>query len=322
MKSNVLRWLGGLLVLGGAGIGSGCASTRCGELATAPSASTGAATQQHQAKDGVCLQGFRWQPAAEPKGVVVVVHGLRDHAERYGELSGALVAANFAVHAGDMRGHGVSGGARQRFDSIDQLVQDVDQVVQGARVAHPGKPLFLYGHSLGGLVVSHYTLRHQGDLAGVVLSGAALRLQPDVTGGKIAAVRFFGVVFPWWKLQELDDSKFVSTDGARELFRSDPRITHENLPVRSARAAINAIQELEPRFEEFSTPLLILHGGEDKTTSIDGSRELARRARSADKTLRIWEGQAHDLLHEPAAPQIIAEVVSWLEKRSAPAAAP
>lgn len=301
---------------------AGCASARCAEGAAALTAAAPAGMRawQTDASDGVCLQSFAWKAAGDVKGVVVIAHGLRDHATRYEDLARALTAHGFAVYAEDMRGHGFSGGAHQRFDSMDQLVNDLDDLVQAARLEHPGKPVFIYGHSLGGLLTSHYALRFQKDLAGVVLSGAALKLMPDVTSGQISAARFFGTVLPGLPAQELDDGQFVSTPAARDALLNDPLVDHSNLPARSAKVTVDAIDAAAARLEDFTVPLLVMHGEADKTTNVEGSRALVTRARSQDKALRIWEGQLHDLLHEPRAKEVIDAVVRWIEAHATPAA--
>jgi pimeloyl-ACP methyl ester carboxylesterase len=100
--------------------------------------------------------------------VVVITHGIRDHALRYGAFARQLNAQGYAVYAQDLRGHAHSGGQRQRFDSMAQLVADTDLVVEAATRAHPGTPVFAFGHSVGGLVTTQYALAHGGKLKGVV----------------------------------------------------------------------------------------------------------------------------------------------------------
>ncbi len=269
-----------------------------------------------EAADKTCLQAFEWQPPAPPaRGAVVIIHGVRDHASRYSALAEAFAAQGLAVYAQDHRGHGHSGGPRQRFDSIEELVNDVSLAVAEAKKRHPGVPIFLYGHSMGGLVATHYALAHGDQLRGVVLSGAALKLFPTVGGGQKFAVRVFGTIAPGLSAQPIDDTEFVREPAAKKELAEDPLIDHEDLPARSAKAALNAIEDLETRMEEVKVPLLILHGGTDKATNVEGSKELAARAGSADKTLRIYENVYHDLMHEPERDAIIAEVSSWITAR-------
>ncbi|WP_410477860.1 alpha/beta fold hydrolase [Myxococcus sp. MxC21-1] len=127
----------------------------------------------------MCLSSVRWEPAhPSVRGVVVVIHGLRDYSDRYGRLAETLQPQGFAVVAQDHRGHGHSGGDRQRMESLQQLVDDVDGVVQDARVRHPDAPVVVFGHRMGGLIATHDALQHTPDVSGLSLSGAAIALPP------------------------------------------------------------------------------------------------------------------------------------------------
>ncbi|MBL8953444.1 MAG: lysophospholipase [Myxococcaceae bacterium] len=280
-------------------------------------ATVGCATQgpnQLTAADGVCLQTYALAPEPQPRASVVVVHGLRDHAVRYQPLADALKAKNMAVYAVDLHGHGRSGGARQRFESIEQLVEDVRQVVKVAKTEHPGVPVFLYGHSLGGLITTTYGLEHPEDLAGFILSAPGIKLKPDVTSGQVSAARFFGAVLPGLPAQPLGPVEdFTSNPEERVNMTRDPLIVLADLPARSTRAAIDGIEAVQARAEEVKLPMLVMHGDADLITNIDGSRELVKRAASTDKTLVLWEGQHHDLMHEPKHDEVIAKAVEWVE---------
>jgi alpha-beta hydrolase superfamily lysophospholipase len=298
---------------------TGCATSKVCAAPALPDLSEGGLTRtayRAQSKDELCLQAYEWKaaPPAPVKANVVVVHGLRDHAARYGALAAALTAQGYAVYGQDHRGHGASAGARQRFDSIDDLVADVALVVAEAQKRNPGVPTFLYGHSLGGLVTAHYVLLHPTSVKGVILSGAALKLLPSVSGFQRGAARFFGAVAPGLPAQELDDTVFVHDAKAKAEMASDDRIDHSNLPARSASATLSGLEVIGAQMEQVKVPLLILHGEADVTTNIEGSQELHRRAGSTDKTLKLYPGVAHDLLHETQGPSIIAEVAEWVNR--------
>ncbi len=269
-----------------------------------------------QASDGTCLQRYVWQPASGPtRGVVVIVHGIRDHALRYGALAAALNAQHIAVVAQDHRGHGRSGGPRQRFDSVEQLVSDVDAGVQHARKAFPGVPVFMFGHSMGGLVTVHYALANPQALKGVVLSGPALKLGAEATTAKRVAVQVLGRVWPSLAIQEVDDSLFVRTAPAKTAQATDPLIDHDSLPAASVLVFLEGIESARARFATFSTPLLALHGAADRSTDPQGSRDLVGQAIVTDKTLHEVPLAAHDLLHEPEAPALVTEIVAWVNQR-------
>ncbi len=292
------------------------AALDCAAPPTASAAPLAPDALRYNAADGTCLQSYVWQPDSGPaRGVVVIVHGIRDHAQRYGALASALSAQRIAVVAQDHRGHGRSGGARQRFDSVDQLMGDVDIGVQEARRRFPNVPVFMFGHSMGGLVTVHYALTHQQALKGVVLSGPALKLDADATVAKRIAVQVLGRVWPSLALQEVDDSLFVRTASAKAAQAADPLIVHDKLPAASVLTFLQGIESARERFAAFSTPLLVLHGAADRSTDPQGSRELVGQANVLDKTMREVPSAAHDLLHEPEAKELVAEVVAWVTQR-------
>jgi acylglycerol lipase len=269
------------------------------------------------AKDGTPLQAYEWKPKARTaKGAVVIVHGIRDHALRYAILADSLAGQGFAVYAQDMRGHARSGGSRQRFESIRQLVEDIDVEVSEVQSRNPGLPVFMYGHSLGGLVTAHYALTYPEKTKGIVLSGPALKLLPGIGGFKKGLARIFSFLIPSLPAQYVDDSQFVRELKAKAGMQTDSLIDHSNLPARSAAAALSAIDEIQKRMEEIRTPFLALHGKADKATNIEGSQELYRRGQSPDKTLKLYEHMFHDLMHEPERDVVISDVIAWLNMRT------
>jgi alpha-beta hydrolase superfamily lysophospholipase len=114
----------------------------------------------------------------------------------------------------------------------------------------------------------------------------------------------------------VDDSEFVREPAAKADLASDPLIDHANLPARSAAAGLDAIADVQRRMEQVKVPLFIMHGTGDKATNPEGSRELYARAGSADKTLKLYDGMFHDLLHEPERDRIIHDVTAWISARA------
>lgn len=295
----------------------GCAAnTRCIAGPTAfPST-------ERTAADGTCLRAFSWTPEGKPRAVLVVVHGLRDYAIRYDALAQSLKAKGFLVVAQDHRGHGHSGGDPVRMESVEQLVADVDGLVQETRKANPGVPLFMLGHSMGGLVAADWALAHQDQLAGLVLSGPGIVLPPSVSGFDRGAVGLFGAIAPGLHLQDLPNDEFLSPGANKEAFLADPLIDHRNIPAATAKVLLRAIDDFGPHMGEFTVPLLAIHGEKDVITEIDGSRQVVAKAASTDKRLILYPGQRHDLAHEPDAPKVIADVTGWLDAHVAGSPAP
>jgi len=294
----------------------------------------GVPTYRVQAADGNCLQGYVWTPADAPvRAVAVLVHGIHDHPGRYAALARGLNERGVAVYAQDHRGHGASGGARQRVDSVAQLTGDVGLAVAKARQAHPGVPLFLYGHSMGGLVAAHMAARpsaadtapsqqpHQ-PLAGVVLSSAALVLPASASGGARAVVGTLSRLAPGLPLEAVDPAQIVREPAARGALAEDPAIQREKVPARTIATILDGVIELQPLMPGIRAPLLILHGGADKVTDPAGSRELAQRAGSPDKKLVVYDAALHSLLHEPEGSAALGEIVAFVDARLAAAKQP
>jgi alpha-beta hydrolase superfamily lysophospholipase len=268
------------------------------------------------ASDDNCLQGYAWAPAeSAPRAVLVVVHGLGDHARRYGALAQALNAQGVAVLAQDHRGHAGSGGARQRIDSVEQGAADVELALREAARRWPGVRLVLHGHSFGGLLVTHVAATTAQSLAGVVVSSAALQRPAGVSDGQVAVVRAISALAPSLGLDPLDPAKVVREPAAQAALAADPLIAREKLPARTIAALLTGVDTVQPKLATVRQPLLVLHGGADTLTPPAGSRVLHERAASAEKTLRIYDAARHDLLHEPEAGAVTQEILAFVMQR-------
>jgi len=265
------------------------------------------------AADGNCLQGYAWAPAeGAPRAVLVVVHGLGDHARRYGALAQALNAQGVAVLAQDHRGHAGSGGARQRIDSVEQAADDVELALREAARRWPSAPMFLHGHSFGGLVVTHLAATTAQPLAGVVVSSAALQRPAGVSDVQRVVVRTLSALAPSLGLDPLDPAKVVREPAAQAALVADPLIAREKLPARTVAALLAGVDAIQPKLATVRQPILVLHGGADTVTPPAGSRALHERAASAEKTLRVYDAARHDLLHEPEAGEVTREIVAFV----------
>jgi acylglycerol lipase len=291
---------------------SAAPSTSCTDVA-ATLDSPGPATYTTTAGDGTCLRGFVWKPtSAQVRGVVVITHGIRDYAMRYDAFARKLNAQGYAVYAQDLRGHAHSGGPRQRFDSMSQLVADTDLAVAAARTQYPTAPLFAFGHSLGGLVTTEYALAHGDKLSGVVLTGAALMRPASVGNVAAGAAKAVGTVAPGLKLVKVDDSEFSRDPEVMKRLADDPLVDHGKLPAASAAASIRGMAEVRRRMGELTMPLLVMYGLDDKVNPTAGSDALFAGVKSTDKALKTYPNVYHDMLHEPERDQIASDIITWL----------
>ncbi|XXF76956.1 lysophospholipase [Myxococcaceae bacterium GXIMD 01537] len=268
---------------------------------------------------GLRLLSQSWRPVdEEPRAALIVMHGLRDHSNRYGELAEHLVGQGFAVHAFDLRGHGRSEGVRVHIDSFDEYVTDLERFVALVREREPGRPVFLLGHSMGGAIVTTYLLDRKPDIQGLVLSAPALKPGAKVSGALITTTRVLGGVLPNLKVLDLDPKEFSRDPAVVRENETDPLIFQKPGPARTASRLLTTFEALSQRMEEVAVPLLVLHGTADTVTDPEGSKALVKRARSTDKTLKLYEGLYHDLLHEPEKARVTADTVEWLVAHARP----
>jgi alpha-beta hydrolase superfamily lysophospholipase len=258
--------------------------------------------------DGTVLYRQRWLPDSEPRAVVVLVHGLGEHSGRYRHVAVALTASGYAVLTFDLRGHGRSGGRRG-----DTRLDDIGRLVDEAARAFPDRPCFLYGHSLGGLLVLTYGLRRNVRLTGIVSSGAALVSPLREQRAKVAAVRLLAPVAPGLTLPTGLDPELISRDPAVvAAYRADP-LVHGRASLAFARDAIAAGDAALAGAGDFPTPLLVLHGGADRITFPAGSQRFAA-AVPGDCRLVVYDGLYHEIHNEPEQERVLADVVAWLDE--------
>ena len=266
------------------------------------------------ASDGAVLFEQSWRPASgRARAVLVIHHGLKSHGAHYAELAARLVSRGVAVYAHDMRGHGRSPGRRATLDDLGVLAADLDRFIAGVRRAEPGAPLFLAGHSVGGAVVTLYTVERRPRLEGLVLLAPALRVdQPPIAA---AAAGIAGALTPGFPAVDVPNEWFSRSPAVRREMARDPLIYQPAGPARTARALTRALARIWPRVEEIDVPLLGLHGTGDRATSPRGTAELVRRARSRDRTLLLYRGLYHDLVREPERDQVIGDIERWIARR-------
>jgi acylglycerol lipase len=260
------------------------------------------------------LYGQGWQPGSEPKGVVCLVHGLGEHSGRYVHLAGFLNRAGYALLTFDLRGHGNSGGRRGHTPGLEALVQDIALLLDEAARRYPGRPCFLYGHSLGGNLVLEYALHRHPELAGVIASGPVFRTAFEPPAWKVTFGRIMYSLWPTLAMSNEIDRDGLSRDPqVVRAYNSDP-LVHDRLTVRLGIDLLQSGLWTLAHAAELALPLLLMHGAADRLASVEASREFATQAGSRC-TLRIWDGLYHEIHNEPEKEQVFAYLLTWLDSK-------
>lgn len=258
--------------------------------------------------DGTRLATRHWpSEAGAPWASVLIVHGLGEHSGRYEHVGRRLASAGLDVHAVDLRGFGASGGRRAYVDRWSQFHDDVESRLREVRAAAGGRPVVLYGHSLGGLVTLGYVLtaRPRPDLL-VVTSPA---LDATVPAIKRMAARVLSRVLPRLEIRNGFDGSVLSRDETvGERYLADP-LNHHGTTARLAGEALAEQARVRSNLADLAVPTLVLHGMDDGLVPPAASEPLAGLR---TVTRRTYPGQRHELHNEPDWEAVVDDVVAWL----------
>lgn len=266
---------------------------------------------------GVRLFSQYWKPR-NPKAVLLTVHGLKDHGSRYESLGEQLAGHAYAVFALDLRGHGKSEGERAFVRSFDEYLQDLEIFHDRIRHMESGRPVFLFGHSLGGAIALLYTITRKPAIAGLLLSAPALKVPANVSPLIVWLTKRIGGIAPKRPLFKLDNNLFTRDADFLAAMNADPLIYNKPHPARTAAELLRAIERIQKTMSTLEAPVVMMHGTDDKITNPDGSRQLEALAISKDKTLKLYEGHYHDLLHDLGNSSVSDDLFQWLEMHTHP----
>jgi alpha-beta hydrolase superfamily lysophospholipase len=254
-----------------------------------------------------------WRPEGAARGVVVIVHGFNSHSGEYGWVAEQFVADRLAVYAGDLRGRGKSDGERFFVNSLSEWISDVATVMTLAKSREPGLPVFMLGHSAGGVVSCIYVLEHQSQLAGFVCEDFAHEVPaPDFA---LAVLKGLSHVAPHAHVLKLKNEDFSRDPDVVRAKNNDPLIAHESQPTQAMAELVRADERLRREFPLITLPVLILHGTADHVTKPSGSQRFYDHAGSRDKTIKLYDGHFHDLLNDIDKEIVMSDITRWIDGR-------
>jgi len=252
-----------------------------------------------------------WPAQGQSIASLVICHGFNAHSGHYARAAEVFAQRGIAVNALDLRGRGQSDGERFYVEHIDDYVVDLSQAIERARSLDPDLPLFLLGHSAGGVIACAYAAAHPGELRGLICESFAFQVPaPDFA---MAALKGLSFVAPHAHVLHLKNELFSRDPNVVAAMNADPLIANEVQPTLTVAALVRADERLKREFPLITLPVLILHGTADKATKPSGSQRFYDTAGSQDKTLKLYEGHFHDLLNDVGKEAVMADIQQWID---------
>jgi acylglycerol lipase len=258
-----------------------------------------------------------WSPSEKPSATVVFCHGIGEHSGRYEHVGNFFAKEGLAFYALDHQGHGKSEGARGHMTSYEGLLQDVDQLADIALNETGTKSFFIYGHSLGGQIALAYALLYfQRPLAGVLVTGPWIKLPFLPPLWKRAVGNLMSKILPALAVTNELDLVGLSRDAEIiSAYKNDP-LVHDQITTRTYKEGTEMAERLLKAASTMSLPMLLMHAGQDRLTSPEGTQQFFQRAGSKDKTLKIYEESFHELHNDLNKNIVIAESIAWVKAHS------
>ncbi len=244
-----------------------------------------------------------------PKGTVIITHGIAEHSGRYEEVASFLNTKGYNVVRYDIRGHGQTQGKRGRLKSFHQVIDDLHELVKHERKLET-KNIYLLGHSMGGLIVDLYAVKY-GDVEGIISSAAPSYYLKDVLPLRIIGYKWLGFLR---KKTDFSDGRLARNKAVEEAYDQDPlNLKHFYFSL-VGNMFVSGVKYLNKHLKSFQTPVLFLHGGADKITPSEFSKRIFDLVVIEDKRLIVYPESYHEILNDLDKEKVMQDIVDWLMK--------
>ncbi|WP_352419749.1 lysophospholipase [Proteiniborus sp.] len=250
------------------------------------------------------------------KGIVIVVHGFAEHLGRYEYVTKRLNNRGYGVYRFDNRGHGKTKGEKGHIEKFEYFLLDTDTIVKIAKEENPSIPIYMLGHSMGGLIAATYGTEYRDKLNGQILSGAAIAKSHQVKGIKGCIFEALNKISPRTRIKNPIADTLCKNQDVVENYLSDPLNLKDATLNFYVEFLIKGVKLLDKNIDLYRYPCLILHGSDDKIVPKKSSESFFRRIRSIDKRIIIYEGLYHEILNEKTKDNIIDDICNWLDNQN------
>jgi acylglycerol lipase len=262
---------------------------------------------------GLRIATRSWRPGGAVRGVMILIHGFNSHSGYMAWPAEQFASNGLAAYALDLRGRGKSEGERFYVEKFSDWLADVNKLVEMARSENQGVPIYVLGHSVGGVIASSYVFEHQREIEGLICESFAL----DVGLPQLVQLALEGASYlvPHLPVYSLKNEIFSRDPDVVSEMNNDPLIANEKQPAETAAEVLKAAARLKENMPNFYVPVFIIHGTDDKATRPEGSRYFYDNVGSEDKTLKLYQGGYHDLLNDIDKRTVMADILAWVNER-------
>jgi len=266
-------------------------------------------------RDLTKLAIFSWAPD-NPKAIVIIVHGYADHARRFSHVAEYLVQQGYTVHAADQRGHGASKAeSHGYFERFTTQADDLARVIEWAHAEPKGLPLFLLGHSVGGLLSLYYAISGQSALKGLLLSATYMATSKDVPAVQATVVRTLNVIAPHVAIIPRVEAAALSHDQTVvNSYLTDPDVYRGKISAHVTVETVDASDHVLANLGKITLPILVMHGTADRIANPKSSQIIYVGVASTDKTLKLYDGFYHEIMNETDKARVLADIGDWLAR--------
>ena len=264
--------------------------------------------------DQLSIHAQQWEPVGTPRAVILLVHGLGEHINRYDHWARRLNQKGYVVVGSDHRGHGKSDGKRGHIDRYELYLEEIDKLRDLIAKQYPQLPVVLYGHSLGGNIALNYVLDRGGEgIAKVVVTSPYIRTPQPEPAIKLQVGKLLRMIAPKFTLpNDLPADKVATDPEIVQRYQTDP-LVHDRISAAGGLAIVEAARRLDNFNGTFPVPLLLMHAGDDHLTGTTGTIAFKERVDGA-VDLKIWEGMYHEIHNDLRRGEVFDFLIEWLDK--------
>ncbi|MCD6426319.1 MAG: lysophospholipase [Anaerolineales bacterium] len=253
-----------------------------------------------------------WLPESPPRAILLIVHGLNEHCGRYQHLAEYFTGAGFGVYGFDLIGHGKSDGTRSFVQNFATFTNPILTILDLITKQHPDLPIYLVGHSLGGLIGAKFLIDHQDKISGAILSGSLVSVPEYVSDLTIKIGTIISKIIPKFRLIGIDKSGLSRDPQVVANYINDPLVYNGKSTARISSVINDGISYVKEKGSTISRPILILHGGQDRICDPSWSTYLHNLVSSQQNQLIIYDELFHEIYNEPEQETVFKDVLNWL----------